>query len=93
MSKRYIFLWLLAALILAFFISPFASSSPDGLEKVAGDRGFLEKGEIKPIVNSPIPDYTWPGINSEGIATGLAGILGTLVVFGLAYGIGAMLKR
>lgn len=93
MSKTYIFLWLLTALILAFFISPFASSSPDGLEKVAGDKGFLEKGEIEPAVNSPIPDYTWPGIDNEGIATGLAGILGTLIVFGLAYGIGAILKR
>lgn len=92
MDKKEILLWLLAALILAFFISPFASSSPDGLEKVAKDKGFLEKGEVEPAVNSPVPDYAWPGINHEGTATSLAGVFGTLVVFGLAYGIGAIIK-
>lgn len=92
MSRRDIFLWLLAALILAFFISPFASSSPDGLEKVAEDKGFLEKGEVAPAINSPIPDYAWPGVNKESLATGLAGIFGTLIVFGAAYGIGTIVK-
>lgn len=93
MDRKEILLWLLAALILAFFISPFASSSPDGLEKVAEDKGFLEKGEVGPAVSSPIPDYAWPGIDHEGVATGLAGVFGALVVFGLAYGIGAIIKR
>ncbi|MBU3911914.1 MAG: PDGLE domain-containing protein [Candidatus Omnitrophica bacterium] len=93
MHKKEILLWLAAALILAFFVSPFAASSPDGLEKVADDKGFLEKGETEPVVSSPVPDYAWPGIKNEGMATGLAGIFGTLVVFGLAYGIGAMTKR
>jgi cobalt/nickel transport protein len=92
MSKKDIFFWLLAALILAFFISPFASSSPDGLEKVAEDKGFLEKGEVAPAVTSPMPDYAWPGVNRESLATGLAGIFGTLLVFGTAYGIGTIVK-
>lgn len=93
MNRKEILLWLAVALILAFFISPFASSSLDGLEKVAEDKGFLEKGEADPIFVSPVPDYTWPGIDNESMATGLAGIFGTLIVFGLAYGIGAMVKR
>ncbi|MBU1062373.1 MAG: PDGLE domain-containing protein [Candidatus Omnitrophica bacterium] len=93
MSKKHIVLWILFSLILAFFISPFASSSPDGLEKVAEDRGFLEKGEIKPVFTSPIPDYTWPGIDNESFATGLAGIFGTLIVFGVAYGMAVIIKR
>lgn len=93
MNRSEIFLWLLAALILAFFISPFASPSPDGLEKVAEDKGFLEKGEGAPVFASPVPDYAWPGIDNERIATGLAGILGTLIVFGVAYGIGVIVRR
>lgn len=93
MSKKDIFLWLLVALILAFFISPFASSSPDGLEKVAEDKDFLEKGEVEPVFTSPVPDYTWPGMDNETVATGLAGIFGTLIAFGVAYGIGAIVKR
>ncbi|MFH1854041.1 MAG: PDGLE domain-containing protein, partial [Candidatus Omnitrophota bacterium] len=48
MHKKEILLWLTAALILAFVVSPFAASSPDGLEKVAADNGFLEKGETEP---------------------------------------------
>lgn len=93
MDKKEILLWVIAALILAFFISPFASSSPDGLEKVAEDKGFLERGEVEPAFISPIPDYVWPGVHNQGFATGLAGITGTLIVFGLAYGIGAAIKR
>lgn len=93
MDKKEILLWLTAALVLAFFISPFASSSPDGLEKVAEEKGFLEKGEVKPAIASPVPDYAWPGVDNERMATGLAGIMGTLVVFGLAYGAGVIVKR
>ena len=93
MDKGYIFLWLSIALISAFFISPFASSSPDGLEKVAGDKGFLEKGEAGEVIVSPVPGYAWPGIENERIATGLAGAFGTLTVFGLAYAIGKAIKR
>lgn len=93
MDRKEIILWLVAALTLAFFISPFASSSPDGLEKVAEDKGFLEKGDVKPALTSPVPDYTWPGVANERMATGIAGIAGTLAVFGLAYGIGVIVKR
>ncbi|MBU4311769.1 MAG: PDGLE domain-containing protein [Candidatus Omnitrophica bacterium] len=93
MNKKEILLWLAVSLILAFFISPFASSSPDGLEKVADDKGFLEKGEAEPAFISPLPDYVWPGVHNEGFATGFAGIMGTLIVFGVAYGVGAAIKR
>lgn len=93
MKKRDIVIGLLIALILAFLISPFASSSPDGLEKVAEEKGFIEKGKVEPAANFPLPDYTWPGLKDEKMATSLAGIFGTLVVFGLAYGAGAILKK
>lgn len=93
MNKKDVLLWLITALILAFFMSPFASPSPDGLERVAENKGFLEKGEIRPAFISPVPDYIWPGVDNEGMATGLAGVFGTLIVFGFAYGIGTLLKR
>ena len=79
------------SLALAFFISPLASPSPDGLEKVAQDKGFLAKAEeaAPSWESSPMPDYTMPGVENEGLSTGLAGIIGTLSVFaaglGLAY--------
>ncbi|HNQ50864.1 MAG TPA: PDGLE domain-containing protein [Candidatus Omnitrophota bacterium] len=93
MNKKEILFGLLAALFLAMALSPFASSFPDGLERVAEDKGFLEKGEAEPVVASPVPDYSWPGVKSEKLATSAAGVAGTLLVFGAACGFGALLKK
>lgn len=92
---KFALLGLGVSLLLAIFISPFASSSPDGLEKVAEDHGFLGKAEDRaPAWNhSPVPDYTVPGVQSESTATGLAGLVGTLAVFGAALAIGLMIRR
>ena len=84
---------LLMAVAVALFISPFASKSPDGLEKIAGDKGFLEKGEGEPVLNSPLPDYSIPAVKNEGISTALAGVLGTIITFGAALGIGKLVKK
>ena len=93
MNKKDILFGLFAALLLAILISPFASSFPDGLERVAEDKGFLEKGEIEPAMVSPVPDYACPGIKNRKLATSAAGVTGTLIVFGAAYGFAALLKR
>ncbi len=92
---------------LALIVSPWASSSPDGLEKVAEDQGFLEKAEeTEPVWGeSPIPDYAVPGLTSTveavdeetgavvqeeeptRLATALAGLIGTVAIFLLAWGL------
>lgn len=78
------------ALALAMFASPFASSSPDGLEKVAEDHGFLAAASEDKVVwaNSPFPDYQVAAVHSDSVSTGLAGLIGSLLVFGLAFGSG-----
>ncbi len=86
--------WWIVGLLIALavtLISPLASAWPDGLERVAEDKGFIEDAQDAPY--EVIPDYVLPGIGNEAVATILAGIVGTLVVFGLAYGLGALLKR
>ncbi len=93
MKKQDIIIGLFAALFLAVFLSPFASQWPDGLEKVAEEKGFIEKSEVDPAINSPVPDYSWPGIKSEKLATSVAGVAGTLIVFLVGYGIAALLKK
>lgn len=93
MSKQEILFGLAVAVVLAVVLSPFASPWPDGLEKVAESLGFLEKGEGEPIFSSPIPDYAWPGLKSEKLATSAAGVSGTLIVFGLGYGLAALIRR
>lgn len=88
-----IFLGLFIAIILAFFIAPLASQHPDGLERVAQDKGFIEKAQMKPVFKSPIADYIFPGIENEKLATALSGALGTLVVFGVSFGIAVLLRK
>lgn len=91
--KNSIIFGLILSLICAGLISLFASSLPDGLEKVAEDLGFLEKGKGKPILKSPIPDYVLPGIKNEKLATSIAGIIGTLLVFAVGYGAAKIIQQ
>ena len=91
--QKFLLIGLIVSLFLAVFLSPFASPWPDGLERVAENLGFIEKGEGKPVLTSPIPDYAFPGVENEAVATALAGFIGTLITFGAAYGIGKLVAR
>jgi cobalt/nickel transport protein len=91
-----------AVILLAVFISPWASSSPDGLEKVAEEKGFSGKAQTDEPAweHSPMKDYAVPGINSEKASTGISGLIGviiTLVVMSavavLAVALGRLKKR
>jgi cobalt/nickel transport system permease protein len=82
---------LVIALGLAVFVSPYACSWPDGLDKVAEKFGFA--GHAATLIKTWIPDYKMPGISSEGIATAIAGAIGTLIMFGLACVVGRVLVR
>ncbi|MBM3117958.1 MAG: hypothetical protein FJ006_00140 [Chloroflexi bacterium] len=85
--------WWHGALILAFILailSPLASSSPDGLERVAENKGFIEAA-LEPVYKI-IPDYVIPGVTNEAVATILAGIVGTAILFGIGYGLAKLLS-
>jgi hypothetical protein len=87
------FKWWHGALIFALFLavlSPLASSSPDGLERIAEDKGFMETA--REAFFEAIPDYLVPGIKSEAVATILAGLIGTLLVFAIGYSLARLLK-
>jgi hypothetical protein len=90
MKLKWWYVGLLIALGLTI-LSPLASPWPDGLERVAEDRGFIEAA-LEPAFEI-IPDYVFPGLGNEALATILAGLVGTLILFGLGYGLGALLKR
>jgi cobalt/nickel transport system permease protein len=79
---------------LAVLVSPFASAKPDGLEKVAADKGFEEAAAAEAVWGeAPIPDYVFPGIQSEGVATAVAGGIGTVVLLVLVLVVGRVLGR
>ena len=84
------------ALLIAVFLSPFASKSPDGLDRVSQDQGFEKKAEEPVAQRLPFyqvfDEYALRGV-PEQVATPIAGLVGTLVAFGLAWGIGKLVVR
>ncbi len=80
----------LITLLLAI-LSPFASSHPDGLEWVAEELGFLMSARA--ALYQIIPDYTMPGFSNPALATIAAGILGAVIVFGVAFGLARAEKQ
>ena len=81
---KFIIIGLFVSLVIAVFLSPLASSDPDGLEKVAEEQGFLEHAEAEGVTvweSSPVPDYEAPGVKSNFMKTGLAGLIGVVIIF------------
>ncbi|MET9723194.1 energy-coupling factor ABC transporter permease [Streptomyces zaomyceticus] len=78
---------LVTALVLAGFVSFYASASPDGLEKVAADKGIDAKVEDHAAADSPLADYGVKGIETARLSGGLAGAIGVGAT--LAVGTGA----
>ena len=92
--RGWIWIGLGIALLLALFLSPFASSAPDGLEKVAETKGFAEKGDGWRLwLYAPLRDYGISWIKNEEVSTALSGLIGTLGVFLIALGISKLLKK
>ncbi len=72
-----LFIFLLLCLTL---ITPYASSSPDGLESVASDFGFSEGSGIVLLLD----DYGISGLNNDFLSTALSAVLGVVVVIGVS---------
>ncbi|MEU0604026.1 energy-coupling factor ABC transporter permease [Streptomyces sp. NPDC006393] len=67
---------LVTSLVLAGFVSFYASASPDGLEKVAHDQGIDKKEERHASADSPLADYGVKDISDARLSGGLAGVIG-----------------
>lgn len=83
-------LWIggvVTALVLAGFVSFYASASPDGLEKVAADKGIDSKVQPHAAADSPLADYGVKDIADARLSGGLAGVIGVGAT--LAVGSGA----
>jgi PDGLE domain-containing protein len=85
-------LGLVVALLLAFFVSRFASGSPDGLNKVASDQGFAQHQKPHALDDSPLAGYAVRGVHDEGLSTGLAGVIGVTLTFLIGAGLFALMK-
>jgi cobalt/nickel transport system permease protein len=86
--------WIYAGIVialLAVLISPLASGDPDGLERVAEDLGFIERGLDAPY--QILPDYTVPFLGETALSTIVSGAVGALVALGIMVLLGGLLKK
>ncbi|MFF6880183.1 energy-coupling factor ABC transporter permease [Streptomyces sp. NPDC012474] len=67
---------LVASLVLAGFVSFYASANPDGLEKVAADHGIDKETEEHAVAGSPLADYGVEDVDDDRLSGGLAGVIG-----------------
>lgn len=81
----------LAVALIVTFLSPLASGSPDGLERVAEDHGFIDTAEDAPY--EIIPDYLVPSIDNEALATIAAGVIGVAIVATVGFSTAALRRR
>ncbi|WP_405530878.1 energy-coupling factor ABC transporter permease [Streptomyces avidinii] len=84
---------LVTALVLAGFVSFYASADPDGLEKVAADKGIDEKVEEHAAADSPLADYSVKDVDDARLSGGLAGVIGVGVTVVAGTGIFWTVRR
>ncbi|HJR78681.1 MAG TPA: energy-coupling factor ABC transporter permease [Anaerolineales bacterium] len=86
--------WVLAGVLICLVVvllSPFASVNPDGLERVATDLGFINRGQSPAF--TILPDYTLPVLGETSLSTVMAGVTGVLVVLVVAIVAGRSLQK
>lgn len=85
--------WVVAGVLISLaviLLSPLASADPDGLERVAGDMGFLAQGAEAPY--QILPDYTVPFLGETALSTIIAGMIGAAVVGAIILLLGQAMK-
>ncbi|MET7903097.1 energy-coupling factor ABC transporter permease [Streptomyces sp. NPDC005355] len=82
-----------AALLCAGVVSFYASASPDGLEKVAHDKGIDEKAEEHAAKDSPLADYGVKDIADARLSGGLAGVIGVGATLAVGSGVFVLVRR
>lgn len=90
---RFYLTGLALSLFLAVIISPFACNWEDGLEKVASDIGFAAAADEETLIESPIADYSVPGVGNELVSTAIAGAVGTSLTFAGLLGFAVIVKK
>ena len=73
------------------FLTPFASTSPDGLERVAQNLGFIHLSQTSPL--SIFSNYIIPSVKNSNLSTILAGILGIIIVGSISFLLGKAIKK
>ena len=93
LTNRFYLAFFAVAVVVAGALSFYASSQPDGLEKVAEDTGFLDTAKDSAVSNSPLADYGVAGLDNDRLSVGLSGIIGVIFTGLVAFAIFALARR
>lgn len=92
-TRIVVLLGLMVALVLAGVVSHYASSSPDGLNRVAVDEGFAKGEKAHPLGDSPLSGYAVKGVDDDRLSGGLAGMAGVGATFALGAALTMAVRR
>lgn len=83
LKNKFFALGVFVTLVLAGVVSYYASGDPDGLEKVAEEKGFLADATDHGLGDSPLADYGVSGIADDRLSVALAGVIGVFLMLAL----------
>lgn len=84
--RRFVVAGAAVTLAVAGIASYYASSAPDGLNRVAEDQGFADRESAHASSESPVAGYEVAGVDDPRLSVGLAGVLGVLATATVAGG-------
>jgi cobalt/nickel transport protein len=89
MNSKTVLSSLAAALVMACLVSPFASRLPDGLDRFGEDHGLARRVALF-WTKAPLAEYSAPFSSFPALRTGIAGGIGTMLVFGTLFLVGKL---
>jgi cobalt/nickel transport protein len=104
-NRVFLLIGLLVTLLLAGVVAGFASAAPDGLnsaarkgctfdsqDNITGGDCLAKRETENQTADSPLADYGVRGLDGP-LSTGLAGVIGVLVTFGVGYAVFWLVRR
>ena len=92
-QKTFLLSGFVVSLFLAGVVSFYASSNPDGLEKVAEESGFIETAKDHTYADGALADYGVKGIDNARLSTGAAGVIGVVATGVISTGLFMVVRR
>ena len=83
----------ITAMVVAMVVSQFASGDPDGLERIAADKGFAARGGDHALGSSVFADYATSGIDNATVSLAVAGLAGVTLTLLVGFGIVSASRR
>ena len=92
-NRKFYVAGFIVSLFLAGVVSFYASSSPDGLEKVAEEIGFIDTAKESTNADTALADYGVKGVENERLSVGVAGLIGVVATGAISGGLFLLLRR